>query len=270
MAVEVSLDELVLLAAGREAEIYALDAGRVLRLAFSGSQGEVVDREAFVLESARKAGVPVPAVHERVAVAGRPGLIIDRLDGRDLLTRLEHQPWLVWSAARTLGLVHARFHQVSAPSDLPTVREQLEVQLRSPLVPEDVRGRALRQLEDLPDGDVLCHCDFHPANLLRGAQGYVVIDCGHGARGDASADVARTHLLLKHSALPEGTAAVMRILTKVGRRIIVSGYMRAYGRSTRFRPPTIARWTPVHAAARLAEGIEVERSTMLALARSST
>src|SRR5437588_11492046 len=118
MAVEVSLDELVLLAAGREAEIYALDAGRVLRLAFSGSQREVVDREALVLDAAREAGVPVPVVHERVTVAGRPGLIVDRLDGRDLLTRLEHQPWLVWSAARTLGLAHARFHPVSAPSAL--------------------------------------------------------------------------------------------------------------------------------------------------------
>ena len=270
MAVEINLDELVLLAAGREAEIYALDAGRVLRLAFSGSQRDVVDREALVLETAREAGVPVPAVHGRVTVAGRPGLIVDRLDGRDLLTRLEHEPWLVWSAARTLGLVHARFHQVPAPSDLPTVREQLEVQLQSPLVPEDVRGRALRQLEALPDGDALCHCDFHPANLLRGGHDYVVIDCGHGARGDAGSDVARTHLLLRHSALPEGTAAVMRTLTKVGRGIIVSGYMRAYSRATRVPLPTIAPWTPVHAAARLAEGIEVERSTMLALARSST
>ena len=74
--------------------------------------------------------------------------------------------------------------------------------------------------------------------------------------------MARTHLLLRHSALPEGTAAVMRTLTKVGRGIIVSGYMRAYSRATRVPLPTIAPWTPVHAAARLAEGIEVERSTM--------
>jgi thiamine kinase len=125
--------------------------------------------------------------------------------------------------------------------------ESTWMQLRSPLVPDDVRERALRQLEKLPDGDALCHCDSHPANLLRSRRGYAMIDCGHGARGDASADVARTHLLLQHSALPEDTPALMRALTKIGRGIIVSGYMRSYSRATRMAPPTTERWTRVHA-----------------------
>jgi Ser/Thr protein kinase RdoA (MazF antagonist) len=266
MAEQVNLEELTLLAAGREAEIYAIDPERVLRLAFSGAQREVVEREALVLDAARDAGAPVAAVHEVVTVAGRPGLILDRLDGPDLLTMLERRPWLVWSAATLLGRIHARLHQVRGPAALPTVREQLREQLESALVPADVRERALDRLAALPDGEALCHCDFHPANLLRGRNGFAVIDCGHAARGDAASDVARTHLLLKHSALPESTGAVMRALTAMGRGIIVSGYMYSYRRATVAPPPAIARWTPIHAAARLAEGIEVERPTMLALA----
>src|SRR2546430_14653222 len=120
MAAEITLSELVRLGAGREAEVFALDADRVLRLAFSESQREDMKREALVLEAAHAAGAPVPAVHQAVTIDGRPGLIVDRLDGPDLLAMLGRRPWLVRSVANTLGRVHAHLHRVAAPRELPT------------------------------------------------------------------------------------------------------------------------------------------------------
>jgi aminoglycoside phosphotransferase (APT) family kinase protein len=269
METGIRLSELQRLAAGREAEVFAIDAGRVLRLAMSSSQSGDVEREALVLVAANDAGAPVPAVLERVTVDGRPGLIVERLDGDDLLARLGRQPWRVWSVARTLGRLHARMHRVRAPRDLPTFREQLGAQIRSPLIPADLRAPALRRLEALPDGDQLCHCDFHPANLLRAGHDYAVIDWCHATRGDPAGDVARSRLLLTAAALPEDTPAVMRALTQVGRRIMLSGYMAAYRRHAEVAPRDVAMWAPVLATARLAEDIEEERPTMLALARAN-
>jgi aminoglycoside phosphotransferase (APT) family kinase protein len=267
MGSEIRLADLTRLAAGREAEVFAIDDKRVLRVAFLPSQQADVDREALVLAAAHDAGAPVPAVHDRVTVDGRPGLIVDRLDGEDLLVRLGQRPWLVWGVASTLGRVHARVHRVTAPGELPALREQLRRQLLSELVPGDVREHALGLLEELPDGDQLCHCDFHPANLLRRDRGFAVIDWCHAARGDPAADVARTRLLLDTAALPDGTPAAMRALTHIGRRLIVSGYMRSYRNESQLSTATVARWRPVLVAARLAEDIEAERATLLALAR---
>lgn len=269
MSAEIRLAELVRLAAGREAEVFALDRDRVLRLALSGSQQRDVKREAVGLRAAHAAGVPVPAVHEIVVVDGRPGLIIDRLEGPDLLVELGRRPWLFWSVASTLGRIHAAVHDVDAPQELPALRDQLEAQLHSPLVPDDVRGDALERLSELPDGSRLCHSDFHPQNLLRSGHGYAVIDWSHAARGDPAADVARTRMLLGTGAPPPGTPAHMRALARVGRRIVVSGYMRAYRRETPLPASRVARWTPVVIAARLATGIPEERSTLLDLVRAT-
>lgn len=142
-----------------------------------------------------------------------------------------------------LGLVHASLHEVHGPDEIPALRGRLRLQLQSQLVPDDIRQRALRILESLPDGDRLCHCDFHPANVLRDGRWYAVIDWSCAARGDSAADVARTRLLLKESALPDEASPMMRAMAQFGRRGVVSGYLRSYHRATGV---SLSRWRAGH------------------------
>jgi aminoglycoside phosphotransferase (APT) family kinase protein len=241
----------------------------VLRLGVSNAQAPAVDREALVLKAARAAGAPVPTPHERIELDGRPGLIVERLGAGDLLSVLDRRPWAVWSVARTLGRLHAELHDVAAPQELPQLRDQVRAALGSPLVPADVRDRTLSLLDDLPDGQSLCHGDYHPANVLpREAGGFAVIDWGHAARGDPSCDVARACLLLTTAALPDDAPQFNQALNRIGRRILLAGYLRAYRRHDGNSALAFARWTPVMAAARLSEDIEAERDTLLAIARA--
>ena len=262
-----SSGDLVLLGAGREAEVFAWDDGRVLRLARDPQRQGMIEREAAALTAAHEAGANVPGVHERVTVDGRPGVVLDRIDGTDLLDWLASHPWAVRSVARTLGAEHAVLHRIEAPAALPALRDDLRQRLGSPLVPEDVRRRALERLEQLPDGDRLLHGDFHPANLLRTAEGCVVIDWTSGTRGDPAADVARSILLAGDGKLPDDAPTVLRLVAPFARRVLVAGYLRAYARELPLDRERVDRWLPVWAAARLAEDIEPERELLLDRAR---
>jgi aminoglycoside phosphotransferase (APT) family kinase protein len=257
------------LGAGREAEIFAWGDGRVLRLARDAWRRPSVEREAIALGAAYRAGVPVPAVYELVTIDERPGAVLDRIDGEDLLVHLGRRPWALWSVAKTLGRQHAALHRVDAPEALPPLREELRRRLHSELVPDDVREHALILLDQLPDGERLCHGDFHPGNLLRAGSGYVVIDWTNAARGHPSADVARSLLLLATAAIPSDAPAAVRRLATGGRRFLVAAYLRAYAREMPLDRELVDRWRPVCIAARLSEDIEEERVDLLALARAS-
>jgi thiamine kinase len=268
MSATVEPDELVRLGRGREADVFAWDAGRVLRLAHDPAQADAMDREATVLAAAHRAGAPVPAYFERVQVDGRPGLVIERVDGPDLLSLLGARPWLIQSVARSSGRTHAELHALRAPEEIGSIRESLGARLVSELVPPDLRERALELLERAPDGDCLCHGDFHPANMLRTGEKDVVIDWTAGARGDPDADVARTLLLLRIGAVHEDAPVVINRLERIGRRLLVRGYLRSYRRRRPLDPGRVERWLRIVAAARLSEAIEEERADVLALARA--
>ena len=255
------------LGGGREAEVFAWGDGRVLRLAHDPSHLSRIELEARALSAAHRAGAPVPGVYEQVTVDGRPGVIVDRIDGEDLVASLGRRPWLVEAVGRKCGRLHAQLHEVIAPEELPLLNDWLRLRLASALVPEDVRDSASARLDSLPDGDRLCHGDFHPGNVIDGRAGHIVIDWTAAARGDPAADVAQTRLLLLRGELPEDAPPVARRLDRVGRRLLYTAYRRGYHRVSPLDPALLDRWEPVCAAARLAAGIDAEREALLAIAR---
>jgi aminoglycoside phosphotransferase (APT) family kinase protein len=225
-----------------------------------------LEREAVAIAAAAAGGAPVPSVHERICVEGRPGIVMDRVDGPDQLTLLGRRPWRVFSIARSLGRLHARVHEVTAPDHLPDLarqaRERIESEAR---LPEHLVDFALGTLRDLPRADTLCHGDFHPANVLVGRDGPKVIDWVAATRGDPHADVARTRLLLSVGEPPPGASAVIRRLDRVGRRLLAHGYLKSYRRSHDLDIDLLHHWETVRAAERVWEDVSGERERLLDL-----
>jgi len=256
--------ELKKIAEGREAEMFAWEDGMILRLMRNPDGGYSNQLQAAALESARCSGVRVPAVHGQATVSGRPGLIMERIDGTDYLTLMGKQPWRVYSIASLSGAVHARLHEAAAPDSLPPLRERLRRNITSAReLPDDLRQFALEALDKLPDGDRLCHGDFHPGNLLQTKEGPIVIDWTNATRGDPDADFARTLLMIRIGDPPPGAPIVVRVGAKFARQILLWGYTRAYRRIRPVDMSAISRWDVPVAAARIAEGIEVEFPALL-------
>ena len=268
--VAIPMDSLTKIAEGREAEIFAWKDGRVLRLLRRPDARPQAERELAAMQAARAAGVRVPEADAVVERDGRPGIVLERIEGKDYLSILERQPWRIAEAGRRLGEVHAQLHGVRAPASLHPLRPRVRVWLaESDLVPTDVKSRALTALDALEDGDAICHGDYHPANLIVTKGGPVVIDWTNVTRGDPNADVARTLLLLRLGEPPPGTPTFVRALARVGRRIVLWAYLRAYGKARPLDLAQVERWELPVVAIRLAEGIESERRALLRLARRS-
>lgn len=238
----------------------------MLRLLRDPSAHRDNERQALALEAARAGGLPVPAVLGWVTVAGRPGVIMERIEGVDLLTRLGQRPWRVFQIARDCGRLHARIHAVVAPPGLPSAKDAIASGIeRARDLPQPLRQFAVGLLTVLPDADRLCHGDFHPGNVIVARGRPYVIDWANAARGDPDGDLARTILLLRLGEPPPGTSAAGRALTQIGRQLFRRAYVRAYRQVRPTEQQRIDQWELVHAAQRLSEAIPGESARLLRL-----
>ncbi len=154
-----------LIGRGRAANVYALDAGRVLRRYRTAHRSEA---EGGLMRYLRQAGYPVPEVFG----ADGPDLIMERLAGPTMLDDLARRPWRAARHARLLADLHDRLHLLTAPAGL-----------RHPAGP----------------GDRVVHLDLHPANVMLTPGGPVVIDWSNAGAGPPGADVAMTFLIMASS-----------------------------------------------------------------------
>lgn len=251
----------VRLGAGREADVYAWGGDAVLKLYRPGFGGHRA--EATALAELDGHGL-APQLIDTVEHDGRAGLVLERLDGTDMLSLLRRQPWRMPGLGQALAATHLAVHRVRAPAGLPALREVVAARIAAAALPPRLRDHARRLLDGLPDDDRLCHGDYHPGNVLLAADRIAVIDWPNAARGAPAADHARTTLLLRWADPFPGTPVPVRALAAAGRSVLARGYTRAYRRGAA-RPARQAHaWLVVHAAARVSEGIEGERRTLLA------
>jgi thiamine kinase len=265
--------ERVLLAQGREAEVFLEPDGAVLKLMRDPDHEDRVHREAAALTALRAHGHRAPEPRRIVTVDRRPGLVMERVDGIDLLSAMGRRPLSVLRTGTVMGEVHAAMHDCPAPADLPDVRDEIRRRIGAAAgLPADLRDAALAVLDTLPGGDRLCHGDLHPGNMLGSLDAPVVIDWGDAARGDPTGDHARTLLVHRVGVPPAGAPAVVRMLTAPGRRILLRRYRSAYRRRRQRDagqgpdPRQVARWEEVWAAARMCEPVpEEEHAALLRL-----
>lgn len=252
------------IAEGREAEMFDWEDGKILRLGRGEHADAQVNWQEMTLKHAAACGVRVPRLFGRAEVDGRPGLIMERVPGVDLLTLVGRKPWKVLEVAGVSSRVHAQMHECVAPPEVEPLKSRItRLVANRDLVPERVREFVLRELVELPDGDRLLHGDFHAGNIMMSGAEPVVVDWSNVTRGDPSADVARTWMMHQFGSLPPGTGMMLRVMAAVGRRLLVDSYLRAYRRERPLDMKLVRRWAFVRAGDRLAEDIAEERPALL-------
>ncbi len=233
---------------GKEAEVFATPRG-VLKLYRRAAAKAAAFREAATLAVVEASGLPAPSVLSVGRYGGRWGIEMTRAEGPSfgaaMVARPALNPRYLDAMAGLQNCIHG------APgTGLPALKTRLaEAIARAPGLPPPLRGHLLAELAALPDGDRLCHGDFHPLNVLGTPSAAIVVDWLDASAGSPHADLCRSWLLM-HFALPE----------------IADGYLAACERVAGITRRDALAWLPVVAGARLAEGVDEEAPALLAMA----
>ena len=237
------------LAAGNVAEIFEYGS-RVVKLYKSPDAKATAFREAAIHAAVEAMGLPVPRLWSVRRLEDRWGLVFDRVEHASFAEQMREQPARVAAYLEAMVRLQMRIHAQ------PAVHfAGLAARLAGNIAAAELEARRKRQLleglAELPDGERLCHGDFHPMNILGNIEQPVVIDWPDARRGDPAADVARSYLIMMLHA-PQ----------------LATPYLDVYCQASGMVPQTVLDWMPYVAAARLAETVEGERDRLLGIVHS--
>jgi hypothetical protein len=229
-----------LLAAGNVAEVFEYGS-RVLKLYKSSTAKPVAFREAAIHAAVEALGLPVPSVWGVQQVDARWGIVFGRLSGSSFADRMRGAPDQTAHYLEQMARLH-----IAIPRHVVVPFTSLKLRLAGRIgetkhLDEARRQSLLAGLAAMPDGDRLCHGDFHPLNILGDGEQPCVIDWPDACRGDPAADLCRSYVLLTLHA-PE----------------LAEPYLGSYCHLAGVSRKAALAWLPYVAAAKLAEEVPGE------------
>jgi hypothetical protein len=214
------------LATGNTAEIFEWDS-RVMKLYKSPAAKPKAFREAATSAAVEALGLPVPKVWNVHEVGDRWGLVFDRVTQKSFAEQMLGKINDVPRYLECMAQLHVRVHSHEA-IQFVGLKVTLAANIAASLPLDKQRKQELLDaIVDMPDGDRLCHGDFHPLNILGDTSDPMIIDWLDARRGDPAADVCRSYLLLKLHAAE-----------------IALPYLDAYCRLGNMNRDAVLRWMP--------------------------
>ncbi len=239
-----------ILGSGKVAEVFEYGS-MVVKLYKPAAPKRSAFREAANLAVVESSGLPVPPVRGVQQFGDRWGVIMGRADGTSFAEGMRRHPDLTDTFLQEMALLQLRIHGLPGTL-LASLKAKLAANIQQAAVLGDQRqADLLSRLALLPEGERLCHGDFHPLNVMGRPGDEIIIDWLDACRGDPAADVCRSYVLIKHADAE-----------------IASAYVDAYVGISGESRERILGWLPFVAAARLAEGVSDEADELMAMVGS--
>lgn len=202
--------------------------------------------EALINSIIENTGLAMPKTYEVLNIGRQMAIKMDYIKGVSLIDCIIKDADNAAAYIEKMVKLQVQMHskKVSLPFSL---KDSLKDKIQGN---EDLgitqKERLLMLLKELPDGDELCHGDFHGYNILVCDGEYWIIDWVDSTYGCSDGDACRTYMIyLMHA--PE----------------LAEIYLMLYCKETRKEREKILAWLPVVAAARLNENIADEKEKIM-------
>lgn len=187
--------------------------------------------------------VPAPRLREVRRFKAGWGVVMTRTPGQDFGRTIRDHPEAKPECIKQMARLHCAIHRHPAPR-LPSLKAWLAKEIRrvGEVDATFPTGALLQRLGEMPEGNRLCHGDFHFSNVMGDQGNASIIDWPSAMRGHPAADVCQSWLLMQR---PPGEQDAM-------------AYVEAYARESGLTPKSILHWRAIVAGARLADNVPGE------------
>lgn len=142
-------------------------------------------------------GLHVPKILGVSVVDGKWSIMKEYIEGKTLEQLMEENPDKTQEYMEQMVDLQLEIHSKACPLLNKLKEKTIRALNEEPELDESTRYELLTRLDGMPKHTKLCHGDFSPSNIIVQEDGTMyVIDWVHASQGNASADVARTYLLL--------------------------------------------------------------------------
>lgn len=193
--------------------------------------------EALNTSRVEDTGLDIPKILEVTMIDGRWAIKYEYVEGRTLFDLMKENPKEMDTYVEQMVDLQLRIHQKRNPQ-LNKLKDKMNKAITDLDCIDDATKYDLHtKLESMPKHTKLCHGDFCPSNIIVDKDGNMhVVDWVHASQGNASADVARTYLLLA-----------------LDNKKVAEKYMDVFCEKSGTEKRYVQQWLPIVAAAQLAK-----------------
>ncbi len=203
--------------------------------------------EALNTSRVEDSGMEIPKLLEVCKENGHWMIINEYIEGKTLAELMQENPDQKSFYLEKMVDLQTDFNQKQNPL-LIKLKDKLSRQIQScSQISDSIRYELLTRLESMPKHKKLCHGDFCPQNIIvTNEKKFYIVDWVHATQGNASADVARTYLLLALSDIS-----------------MADEYLSMFCKKTATDRKYVQQWLPIVAAAQLEKNRPAERELLL-------
>ena len=197
--------------------------------------------EALTHSRVEDTGLNIPIIREVSVINNRWAIQMDLIEGKTLADIMKEDPDHMDDYLNQMVDIQLEIHSKKVPK-LSKLKDKLIRQINE----LDCIDEMLTRLDSMPKHIKLCHGNFTPENIIINDKGTYVVDWVAARQGNASADVAKTYLLLSLQS-----------------KDIAERYMNLFCEKTNTSKKYVQDWLPIVAAARLTEQKPEEKELLM-------
>ena len=221
------------------------DEGKTIKLFIENySKADILNEALNQSRVEEGTSLNVPKLIEVTKIDNRWALVSEHIEGTPLDKLMAEHPEKEDEYLNLFVDVQMKILSNNVPL-LNRIKDKFRRKLENAVnIDENTKYELLQRLEGMKNHAKLCHGDFNPSNVIIKENGEVyVIDWSHVTQGNASADAARTFLLLSID----------------GKSELAEKYINLFSEKTGITKSNIQRWIPIVAATQMTKGKEEEQ-----------
>lgn len=234
--------------AKRDDKIVYRDGDTVIKVFDKSKNKADVLNEALNQARVENTSIHIPKIKNVICLEdGRWAIVMDYVAGKTLSTLMKEEPKKVDEYLEKFVDLQLEIHAQKVPL-LNKLKDKMSRKISETNLDATTRYELDKRLEGMPKHTKLLHGDLNPSNIIveEKTGKFFVIDWAHATQGNASADTARTYLMLT---LTDGAD-------------FADKYLKLFCKKSDTAKQYVMKWLPIVAASQSVKGKPEEQELL--------